>query len=75
MNLHFLRDCTETGYARVSPGESMTVAVSPFAPRKLRAFAERKATLIDSPPLSPQQERAAILRQYIMDGRQLLNDK
>ena len=39
-------------------GESVTVAVSPFAPRKNATFAERKATLIDSPvPSRPGDSR------------------
>ena len=33
-------------------GESITVALSPFAPRKSRSFAERKATLVSSPVLT-----------------------
>ncbi len=37
---------------RLAPGESITVGMSPFAPRKNAAFAERKATLISSPVLS-----------------------
>ena len=33
-------------------GESISVGLSPFAPRKPRSFAERKATLISAPVLS-----------------------
>ena len=47
---------------------SITVAVSPFAPRKLRPFAERKATLSDSPVLMNTCVRTIALgvcrRQY-----------
>jgi hypothetical protein len=46
-------------YRQLRIGESMTVASSPFAPRKPRTFAERKATLIDSPILSKKGRRAA----------------
>ena len=42
---HVLQDDVRTG-------ESTTVALSPFAPRKSRSFSERKATLVSSPVLS-----------------------
>ena len=41
----------------LSVGESMTVGLSPFAPRKCAAFAERKATLVSSSVLSPPSRR------------------
>ena len=37
----------------VRPGESITVGLSPFAPRKSRSFAERKATHVSAPVLRP----------------------
>ena len=36
-------------------GESISVGLSPFAPRKPRSFAERKATLISAPVLSRRE--------------------
>ena len=36
-------------------GASITVALSPFAPRKERSFAERKTTLVSAPILIGQR--------------------
>jgi hypothetical protein len=40
----------------VRTGESISVGLSPFAPRKPRSFAERQATLISAPVLSVQAQ-------------------
>ena len=46
-------------------GESISVGLSPFAPRKPRSFAERKATLISAPVLScersPRRQALCVL--------------
>ena len=55
-------------------GESISVGLSPFAPRKPRSFAERKATLISAPVLSdvletvkhwPAEARVALARMTL----------
>ena len=40
----------------LSPGESIGVALSPFAPRKCVPSAKRKATLVSSPASSPDRD-------------------
>ena len=43
---------TSYGSLGLRTGESISVGLSPFAPRKPRSFAERKATLISASVLS-----------------------
>ena len=61
---------------RLGTRESITVLLSPFAPRKPRSFAERKATVVSAPVLARIFLAAAFL--WIIAGQLLLaagNDK